>query len=301
MQKYMTALLLAGNKLNKRQYQVTVALCLYYSKYKRIKVDTVNSQITRLTYSDITDLAGYDTYQIELILESLCELNIVGSISYKNNVSSRQLERGLQTEFIQSLGVIAPSSNGKEKKAQIDLICKACDRAHFFISDDSKAYIFNPNITTWKYPSYKKIKRGLANIKKNFNLPEVNDIRKTYKKGRAVELVSKEDYTVSYLIRQFVGRFKEYYNQTKYSMANKGEVGTMRLVLTQFQENGYTIEDIVPFFHWAFETKKNKIVTISFLRYLLNEYLANKKKQDDPVKNYTEDAWGNRTFKRTDG
>lgn len=295
MEKYLMALLLAGNKLNKRQVLVTLSLCLHYSYFKEKKGNAKSGSYHKITASDITAQTGINTHETALVLDSLCDYNIVGSVIYTQSVSSKQLVQGLSEEFIKSLGVIPPSKSNKTRSALLKPILKACDRAHFFILDDSKAYIFNPNVATWKYPTWKKIRRGAENIKEKFQFKEIEEIIKKYKKNKNGQLTTQENQDANYLIRQFIARFKQQYG-SEYTINHTTEIRMIKTLIIQFERNGLKREEIPEFFGWAFEKKKGHVIHISSLRYLANEYIVSMKK-DKPV-DYEVDDWGNKVIKK---
>lgn len=273
MYELLIALLLMGNKINKRQLLVTIAL---YLNYKILADKNIEKPIL-IGIKDISGQVGIDGYQTGLTIDSLADFNIIGTIILDNEVTKRKVKKGLTEAFVKGLGTVA---KGKSTNQIINIAVK---NANYFISDESKVYIFNPNIKSWNYPSWNKLSKYVTGFKDRLESDLINYLIKYKKNGKKTKLQQEEILNASHLIKLFMAKFQDTYNK-EYPLHGSIEGRKLKTLIIQFERNSFNREEIPDFLDWAFEKQKkaDKVLHISFLRYMATEYMIKRDKIAKP-------------------
>ena len=156
MYELLMGLLLMGNRLNKRQLLVTMSL---YLNHKLLLTQDLDKPIP-IGIKEISRQVGIDSYQTGLTIDSLANFNIIGTVILSNELPKRKVNKGLNEAFVKSLG---SNATGKSVNKVITI---AVNNTKYYIPDESKVYIFNPNLKSWDYPSWTKLSKYLSSFKK---------------------------------------------------------------------------------------------------------------------------------------
>ena len=275
MYDLLVALLSMGNRLNKRQLLITISL---YLNYKALKDKNNIGKAIPIGIKDISRETGIDSHATGLTIDSLANFNIIGTVILNNEIPKRKVIKGLSETFVRGLGDIAKG------KSINKIISIAVNNAKYYIPDESKVYIFNPDFRTWEYPNWTKLSKYLNGFKNKFISELVNYLIRAKKNGKKNKSKAENKrLNASHLIKIFMAKFQDTYSK-EYPLQGSVEGRRLKTLIIQFERNGFSREEIPDFLDWAFEKQKKaeKVLHIGFLRYMATKYMINKDKSKKP-------------------
>lgn len=262
---------------------MSLALYLNYDIYS--KQETEKPVV--IDIKEVARQTGLDSYRTSVTLDSLIDYNIVGSAILDITLGKKKITRGLNKKFIKSL-----EDNQREKP-----LTNAIRRTNYYIKDDSKVYVLNPDILTWTYPTWRKISKVIRGFKGKIDLEIIQHLIKLNKEDKLNKRSNKkEELNAPKLLSLFIKKFEDAYGR-QYTPNWTIETSKMKNLILQFERNSVVKEEIPDFLDWAFNKiyNQNKVLNTYFLRSLANEYLVNRGVGKESK--YVIDENGNRKLK----
>jgi len=261
--------------ITKRDFKVTLSLCLLYLSYLKEKKD---KRVIKIR--DISAMTSLTSTVVAASLDNLIDYNIVGRLTLDTTVEGRKVKDNFQENFLYTL-------KNKDKKRAI---VEAIDRVGYYVTDDTQYYVFNPITDTWKYPGWKRVNKALTYIDGLMESNLIKELIKNKNTGKNKDNQKVNGISIKRSLYCFAEKFEEAYGSI-YALNWAVEYPLMKALLKQFVANNIQeMAKIESFFIWSFKKGKEKdyIVHINSLKYYANEFLTKNRKS----KNYYYDDKG---------
>lgn len=275
MDKLFTALLLLD--LSKNELKTALVLALLNNAECGGRVYKIEQ---------IQDLVGIDKSGLINALTTLEIKNVVGKLVFDIGLLDKKLVKNFSEDF---LSTIINKSSAPDY---------AIERVGYHITDEESAFVYNPLVTSWKYPAKAKVLKAIKAYDGLFAEDSavqtfVTSLKGKVKNGKKSANANINGWEIHGSIQLFVKKYKEYYN-ANYLVDKKLEYRLMKNVLTILSSNNVATEKLEKFFDYALNKGKGKKkpVHISSLKYYANEFVTNVVTKDVATSDYYYDEKG---------